>query len=263
MTGLLLVVIFFTIRGSTNSFGRYRISQASVRDIEQLKINIIDYTADLKSIINELKRIAAAHCGEYSAAAPKGLIAKTVNSTQVQLSWTASTAVVEVEGYRIYRDGIQVGSSASASYLDAGLAPAKSYAYSVAAVYRGGAISTQTIPISVTTKPLAVKVFPGLSESFKKNSLDPKRWCAYTRPNSAYPNPNTAVGAKNQRLEIMTTQGITEGGFAGICTVLPYDASHSDSALANQAAHGRPVHNRSKASRGHCTHAACAAAFTT
>jgi hypothetical protein len=36
-----------------------------------------------------------------------------------------------------------------------------------------------------------------------------------------------------------------------------------NSALANQAAHGRPVHNRSKASRGHCTHAACAAAFTT
>jgi hypothetical protein len=35
------------------------------------------------------------------------------------------------------------------------------------------------------------------------------------------------------------------------------------SALANQAAHGRPVHNSSKAARGNCTHAACAAACTT
>jgi hypothetical protein len=36
----------------------------------------------------------------------------------------------------------------------------------------------------------------------------------------------------------------------------------SDSALAIQAAEGRPVSNRSKASRGNCTNSACGAEFT-
>jgi hypothetical protein len=56
---------------------------------------------------------------------------------------------------------------------------------------------------------------------------------------------------------------IVEAGKAGVvfldCENLPYLYS----ALANQAANGRPVHHSSKAARGNCTHAACAAAFTT
>ena len=47
---------------------------------------------------------------------PAGLTATAVSSSQINLSWTASTDNVGVTGYRIYRGGTQVGASTSTSY---------------------------------------------------------------------------------------------------------------------------------------------------
>ena len=228
ITALLLVAVFYAIRAGRGCLKRYRIYRASARDIEQLKISILDYNADLKSILNEFKRIAAGHYGKDIPAAPRNLKANAITSTQVQLSWDASAGGGEVEGYRVYRDGVQVANSSGTNYIDSGLGPAKTYTYTVEGVHKGGSISTQSTSVSVTTTLSAVKVFSGLSESFNENPLNPKRWRSYAQPNSAYANPNTAVTAKNHRLEIMTTQGITEGGCAGISTVSLYDATDSE-----------------------------------
>jgi|LSQX01.1.fsa_nt_gb cobyrinic acid a,c-diamide synthase len=42
---------------------------------------------------------------------PAGLTGMAVSSTEISLSWKASTDNVGVTGYRIYRDGKQVGTS--------------------------------------------------------------------------------------------------------------------------------------------------------
>ena len=41
--------------------------------------------------------------------APTGLTATGVSTTQINLSWTASTDNVGVTGYRVFRNGTQVG----------------------------------------------------------------------------------------------------------------------------------------------------------
>ena len=51
---------------------------------------------------------------------PTGLVA-TPGSTQVALSWTASTDNVGVTGYRVYRGGVLIAAPAGTSYTDTGL----------------------------------------------------------------------------------------------------------------------------------------------
>ena len=67
------------------------------------------------------------------------------------LSWTASTDNVGVTGYRIQRDGAQVGSSTSPSFTDTTVAPGTSATYTVTAYDSGGNVSAASDPVSVTT----------------------------------------------------------------------------------------------------------------
>jgi chitodextrinase len=67
------------------------------------------------------------------------------------LSWTASTDAVGVTGYRIYRAGTQIGTSATNSYTDTGLTVGTSYSYTVSAYDAAGNTSAQSSSVSGTT----------------------------------------------------------------------------------------------------------------
>src|SRR5207244_4178822 len=64
---------------------------------------------------------------------PTGITANAVSSTQINLSWTASTDNVAVAGYKIFSSGAQVGTSSTASFQNAGLNPSTTYSYTVSA----------------------------------------------------------------------------------------------------------------------------------
>jgi chitodextrinase len=70
--------------------------------------------------------------------APSGLAATVVSGTRIDLAWSASTDNVAVTGYRVYRNGVQVGVAATTSYSDTSVAPATSYSYTVTAVDAAG-----------------------------------------------------------------------------------------------------------------------------
>ncbi len=77
--------------------------------------------------------------------APTGLAATVLSTSQITLSWTASTDTAPsgvpasgVAGYRIYRNGTAIGTSMTASYADTGLRAGTTYNYTVAA-YDGAA----------------------------------------------------------------------------------------------------------------------------
>src|SRR5262249_43241762 len=72
---------------------------------------------------------------------PTGLAAAAV--THVNLSWAPSRDNVGVPGYRVFRNGTQVGTVTSTSYQDAGLAVGNTYSYTVSAY--DGTISSLTI----------------------------------------------------------------------------------------------------------------------
>jgi chitodextrinase len=65
---------------------------------------------------------------------PTGLTATAVSSTQINLSWNASTDNVAVTGYQVFRNGTQVAAPTTTTFSDTGLAPSMSYSYTVRAV---------------------------------------------------------------------------------------------------------------------------------
>jgi chitodextrinase len=84
--------------------------------------------------------------------APTNLSATATSSTQINLSWTASTDNVGVTGYRILRGGTQVGTSATTSFSNTGLTPSTAYNYTVTAVDAAGNVSAPSAVASVTTQ---------------------------------------------------------------------------------------------------------------
>jgi len=83
---------------------------------------------------------------------PTNLTATAISSSQINLSWTASTDNVGVTGYRIYRGGVQIATTTLTSYSNTGLSPSTSYSYTVAAYDAAGNVSPQSTAVSATTQ---------------------------------------------------------------------------------------------------------------
>jgi fibronectin type 3 domain-containing protein len=75
----------------------------------------------------------------------------TATSRRVSLSWSKSTDNVAVTGYRIYRDGVSIGTCSSSSCNDSSAAPQRTYRYTVAAYDAAGNTSAQSAEVTVTT----------------------------------------------------------------------------------------------------------------
>lgn len=82
---------------------------------------------------------------------PTNLVATPASATQINLSWNASSDNVGVSGYRVYRNGTQIGTTASANYSDTGLSPATSYYYTVSAYDAAGNNSSQSGSVTTST----------------------------------------------------------------------------------------------------------------
>src|SRR5438034_260291 len=83
---------------------------------------------------------------------PTELLASAVSSSQINLSWGASTDNVKVTRYIVRRDGVKIATPVSTSYADTGLSPATTYSYTVAARDAAGNISPNSTSVSVTTE---------------------------------------------------------------------------------------------------------------
>ena len=98
---------------------------------------------------------------------PNNLTATAVSSSQINLSWAASTDNVGVAGYRIYRGGNQIATSATTNYSNTGLSPSTAYTYTVSAYDAAGNNSSQSSSVSATT--LAAAQSLSLAVSFQAN----------------------------------------------------------------------------------------------
>ncbi len=83
---------------------------------------------------------------------PTGLTATAISSSQINLSWTASTDNVGVTGYNILRGGVKIATAPGTSYQDAGLSASTSYSYNVSAFDAAGNTSAQSTGASATTQ---------------------------------------------------------------------------------------------------------------
>lgn len=87
---------------------------------------------------------------------PLGLVANGVALTQVTLTWSASTDNVGVAGYQVFRDGLQIATSATPTYSDTGLSPSTSYGYFVRAFDNALNISADSAIATGTTLSVVV-----------------------------------------------------------------------------------------------------------
>ena len=82
---------------------------------------------------------------------PTNVSATAVSSSQINVSWTASTDNVGVAGYKVFRNGSLVKTTTAVSYSDTGLAASTMYSYTVAAFDAAGNVSPQSTAVSATT----------------------------------------------------------------------------------------------------------------
>jgi len=87
-----------------------------------------------------------------SPSVPASLTATAVSSSQINLSWVASTDNIAVTGYKIYRSGSLLGTTTAVNYQDTALVQSTSYSYTVLAYDAAGNESTQSAPDSATTQ---------------------------------------------------------------------------------------------------------------
>lgn len=83
--------------------------------------------------------------------APTNFAASATSSSNISLTWTASTDNVGVTGYEVRRGGTLIGSPTGTSFNDNGLAASTTYSYTILAVDAAGNTSA-TASASATTR---------------------------------------------------------------------------------------------------------------
>ncbi|MGB9619833.1 MAG: N-acetylmuramoyl-L-alanine amidase, partial [Armatimonadota bacterium] len=91
--------------------------------------------------------------------APTNLTATAVSPSQINLSWTASSDNVGVVDYRVYRGGVEIGSTSATSFQDNGLSPNTTYSYFVKARDAANNLSAASNTANATTFPAEVPIF--------------------------------------------------------------------------------------------------------
>ena len=83
--------------------------------------------------------------------APTNLSASATSNKGTTLTWTASSDNIGVAGYKIFKAGVEIGTSATATYNVTGLTSSTSYAFTVKAIDAAGNISAVSNTVNVTT----------------------------------------------------------------------------------------------------------------
>jgi beta-glucanase (GH16 family) len=83
---------------------------------------------------------------------PSALQGTGNSRSQIGLWWKASNDNIGVAGYRIFRDGVQIGTTTETWYDDSDLRRSSRFSYTVAAFDAAGNVSRQSNSVSVATR---------------------------------------------------------------------------------------------------------------
>ena len=82
---------------------------------------------------------------------PADVVATPIASSQIDVSWSASTHVAPVVGYQVFRDLIQVATTSLTTFSDTGLQASTTYSYTIRAFDGFGNVSSSSVPVATTT----------------------------------------------------------------------------------------------------------------
>lgn len=111
---------------------------------------------------------------------PTQLVAIAVSSSQVNLSWMASTDDVGVTGYNVYENGSKITTTTSNSDYVSGLNASTAYSFTVSAYDAAGNTSPQSNSASATTTVLLPPTVPTVTLNTISPSQYSLSWTAST-----------------------------------------------------------------------------------
>lgn len=105
--------------------------------------------------------------------APSNVVASGTSSTQIDVSWKASTDNVAVAGYNVYRNGNKITNVAGLKYSDTGLTPETAYSYSVEAYDAAGNKSTVSPLATASTLKSPDQTAPSIPGNLSATAKSP------------------------------------------------------------------------------------------
>lgn len=116
-------------------------------------VRATDAAGNVSSDSNQATATTQATPDTTPPSAPANLTATPVSSSQINLSWTASPEA-DTAGYRVFRNGVSVTTTAGTNYSDTGLTANTTYNYTVAAYDAVPNQSAQSGTVPATTQPV-------------------------------------------------------------------------------------------------------------
>ncbi len=134
----------------------YTIATYASTDFSASDFAVVDlpagYTATVSAGATSLElTLNAPVVDTLAPSVPTNFAGAATSPNDVAISWTASTDNIGVVGYRIYRNGVEIGTSTLNAYTDTGLTSGTAYSYTVSAYDAAGNSSAQSVAISVNT----------------------------------------------------------------------------------------------------------------
>lgn len=124
------------------------------------RVNAYDAAGNESGLSDEASAMTQPPPDTQRPSVPTNLAATVISSTQIDLSWTASTDNVSVAGYRIYRckgspctPTVQVATTTNTSFQNTGLLPLTPYSYRVVAFDAAGNVSPKSTVVTRRTQP--------------------------------------------------------------------------------------------------------------
>lgn len=171
---------------------------------------------------------------------PTGLISSSITQSTLSLSWTASTDAIGVTGYKIYQDGVQIGTSATNSLSVTGLTAATNYSFTVSAYDSAANNSAISSSLAVTTLSATTPdtIAPSVPTNLTSAAITPT---TFTLSWTASTDDVAVTGYKifqdNVQIGTSTTTAYSVTGLTTATTysftVTAYDAAANNSSLSN------------------------------
>ncbi|MEM7263247.1 MAG: LamG-like jellyroll fold domain-containing protein, partial [Planctomycetota bacterium] len=102
-------------------------------------------------ILTELDEPVPPFFDDEDPTPPLNLQGFATSSSSAELSWDPASDNAVLAGYRVFQDGVEIGTTSQLNYAVAGLSPETTYGFSVVAFDAAGNVSTAAGPVDVTT----------------------------------------------------------------------------------------------------------------
>ncbi len=152
--------------GSTTTATTYAVTGLTASTAYAFTVKAKDAAGNLSVASNTVTVTTLAVVADTTAPSASTLSASGTTTTTTNLSWTAATDNVAVTGYNVYKAGVLLGSTTTATtYAVTGLTASTAYAFTVKAKDAAGNLSVASNTVTVTTLATTITYCASTSSS--------------------------------------------------------------------------------------------------